>query len=43
MDTSLAYTPDRGTELAENVKDVLKEIETAKPSGSNVSVLCVRA
>ncbi len=43
MDTSLAYTPDRGTELAENVKDVLKEIEAAKPSGSNVSVLCVRA
>lgn len=37
MDTSLAYTPERGAELAENVKEVVKEIEAAKPAGSNVS------
>lgn len=38
MDKGLSYTPDRGTELAENVADVRKEIEAAKPDGSSVSL-----
>lgn len=38
MDKSLTYTPDRGTELAENVVDVQREIEAVKPVGSSVSL-----
>lgn len=42
MDTSLVYAPERGSELADNVKDVLKEIEAVKPTGSDVSCLAAR-
>lgn len=41
MDHSLAYTPERGEELKSNLDEVLKEIDEAKPSGSNVS--CIRS
>lgn len=39
MDHSLAYAPERGEELKANLGEVLKEIDAAKPAGSEVSAL----
>ncbi|BEJ17911.1 hypothetical protein CspHIS471_0701880 [Cutaneotrichosporon sp. HIS471] len=41
MDTSLTFTPERGSELAENVKEVLAEIEAVKPSGSSPRLVAI--